>query len=112
MGRGWRLGILDDLLKGRAAADSEGPARYGLALVHQRISLSRAQGSMPRRKSFSLPRAGILDDPAARIRRAARGSGAEAWRILNFAALDEDDNALAEDLRPASRAGSHRRGML
>ena len=24
MGRGWRLGILDDLLKGRAAADSEG----------------------------------------------------------------------------------------
>ena len=107
MGRGWRLGILDDLLKGRAAADSEGQ-RDTVWRWYTSDFLSRAQGSNP--AQIFITARWHLDDPAARIR-ALHESGAEEWRILNFASLDEDDNALAEDLRPAAEL-VHRRGML
>ena len=107
MGRGWRLGILDDLLKGRAAADSEGQ-RDTVWRWYTSDFLSRAQGSNP--AQIFITARWHLDDPAARIRE-LHESGAEEWRILTYAALDEDDNALAEDLRPAAEL-VHRRGML
>ena len=98
MGRGWRLGILDDLLKGRAAADST-TQRETVWNWYTSDFLSRAQGSAP--AIVFITARWHTDDPAARIRR-LHEDGVEAWRILSYAALDDDDNALAEDLRPAS----------
>lgn len=96
MGSGWKLGILDDLLKGREAADSE-TQRNAVWDWYASDFLSRQE--YPNSLVFITAR-WSLDDPAARIRVLAE-SGAEDWRIISYSALDEHDNALAEDLVPA-----------
>ena len=106
-GRGWELGILDDLLKGRGEADSPGQ-RDAVWKWYLSDFLSRSQGDAP--AQVFITARWHLDDPAGRIREMV-DAGAEDWKILTYAALDEDDNALAEELVPA-RELVHRRAFL
>ena len=108
MGRGWKLGILDDLLKGREAADS--------ALQRESVWEWFENDFMSREElSESDPSALVFitarwsdDDPAGRIRERSE-AGIEEWEIRSFAALDENDESLCEELRPAEELKRVRR---
>ena len=96
MGSGWQIGILDDLLKGREAADSP---------VQRDAVWEWMQGDFMSREEF--PSALIFitarwsdDDPAGRIRERVKDE-TEEWEIRSYAALNERDESLCEELRPA-----------
>lgn len=96
MGRGWKLGILDDLLKGREAADSA-IQREAVWTWYESDFMSREE--FPSGLIFVGARWSD-DDPAGRIRDRVK-DGIEEWEIRTFAALDENDESLCEELRPA-----------
>lgn len=104
MGRGFHLGILDDLLKGLEAANSE-VQRNAVWDWYTGDFLSRTEN--PHAIVFVTARWSD-DDPAARIRD-LHDRGLEEWEIINAAALDEHDNALAEEVIPAKQLIARRR---
>ena len=95
-GSGFLMGFLDDLLKGREAADSP---------LQRDAVWEWFQGDFMSREE--LP-SGIVfvtarwhdDDPAGRIRELVKDE-VEDWTIRTYAALDENDESLCEELRPA-----------
>ena len=96
MGRGWKLGVLDDLLKGREAADS---------VIQRDAVWNWFQSDFMSREEFPSGLVFITarwsdDDPAGRIRERVK-EDIEEWEIASFAALDENDQSLCEELRPA-----------
>ena len=96
LGAGWKIGILDDLLKGREAADSpvqrDGVWEWFLSDFMSREEFPSALVFITARWSD--------DDPAGRIRELVKDE-VEDWTIRSFAALDENDESLCEELRPA-----------
>ena len=104
MGRGFNLGVLDDLLKGLEAANSE-VQRNAVWDWYTGDFLSRSEN--PHAIIFVTARWSD-DDPAARIRD-LHDRGLEEWEILNFPALDENDKALAEEVIPAKQLIARRR---
>ena len=103
MGRGFNLGILDDLLKGRAAADSELERNNVWRWYFD--FLSRQQH--PNAIVFVTARWSD-DDPAGRIREQIE-QGIDDWTIMTFQALDENDEALAPEVKPAEELKRTRR---
>ena len=103
MGRGWRLGILDDLLKGREAADSK-LQRDAVWTWYESDFLSRQEydPDLGGNVLVFITARWSDDDPAARIRDLAE-RGVEEWEIISYPALDADDNALCEEIVPASQ---------
>ena len=103
MGRGWRLGILDDLLKGREAADSK-LQRDAVWTWYESDFLSRQEydAELGGNVLVFVTARWSDDDPAARIRD-LHERGIEQWEILSYPALDENDAALCEEIVPAKQ---------
>ena len=103
MGRGWKLGVLDDLLKGREAADSK-LQRDAVWTWYQADFLSRQEydPDLGGNVLIFVSARWSDDDVAARIRD-LHERGIEQWEILSYPALDSNDNALAEEIVPASQ---------
>lgn len=103
MGRGWKLGVLDDLLKGREAADSK-LQRDAVWTWYESDFLSRQEydHDLDGNVLVFITARWSDDDPAARIRE-LHARGIEEWEILSYPALDENDNALCEEIVPAKQ---------
>ena len=103
MGRGWKLGVLDDLLKGREAADSK-LQRDAVWTWYESDFLSRQEfdHELGGNVLVFITARWSDDDPAARIRDLDE-RGVEQWEIISYPALDENDNSLAEEIVPASQ---------
>ena len=98
LGRGFHLGICDDLLKGTAAARSP-KLRDGVWRWYLDDFLSRREHP----HAIIMVTARWSDaDPAGRILE-IMDAGGERWHVLNYPALDEHDNALAPSLIPRSQ---------
>ena len=95
-GSGFLMGFLDDLLKGREAADSP-IQRDAVWEWYQGDFMSREE--LPSGIVFVTAR-WHDDDPAGRIRELVKDE-VEDWTIRTYAALDENDESLCEELRPA-----------
>ena len=103
LGRGWRISTLDDLLRGREAADSK-IQRDAVWRWYESDFLSRQEydpGLGGNALVFITARWSD-DDPAARIRE-LHERGIEKWEIISYPALDQDDRSLAEELVPAKQ---------
>ena len=103
LGRGWRISTLDDLLRGREAADSK-IQRDAVWRWYESDFLSRQEydpGLGGNALVFITARWSD-DDPAARIRD-LHERGLEEWEIISYPALDQDDRSLAEELVPAKQ---------
>ena len=98
LGRGFNLGICDDLLKGTAAARSA-VQRDAVWRWYLDDFLSRREH--PNAIIFVTARWSDAD-PAGRILEGMEAGG-EQWTVLNYPALDENENALAPDLIPAEQ---------
>ena len=94
-GRGFNLGICDDLLKGSEAARSE-LQRDNVWRWYLDDFLSRRQH--PNAIIFVTARWHEAD-PAGRIIERME-EGGEKWHVVNYPSLDEDDAALAPELIP------------
>lgn len=98
MGSGFHLGICDDLLKGREAANSP-VQRDAVWEWFEDDFLTRAQHP---HALIMVSARWHLDDPPGRLLERMEAGG-EQWHVINYPALDEDDSALAPDLIPAEQ---------
>ena len=103
LGRGWRVACLDDLLRGREAADSK-IQRDAVWRWYESDFLSRQEydPGLGGNALVYITARWSDDDPAARIRE-LHERGIEEWEIISYPALDQDDRSLAEELVPAKQ---------